>query len=697
MRSLFCQNSRFSLTFSTLASWGCIVLTICLVLTACSSDEPEKPSQRDSHDTEYDEQFEANSDQIDAALRDNTIIDVATATAFCSGLEGFEYADNPEDGFVSLHFKGNREYFIDFKGTSLLQEEDADASDDFDPADYLDEMDEALGWEDSSAANLPQRQSFPTRADGSLNNGLLNKRNVLFWDPYNIDVTLSMEMSSLQKVIREKGRKMDVTYAQMGSKAAKDMQQLLSYLKKMDDYDVVFIATHGDVCGRLIIPNDGSMPPMRDLPEGSILNPRTNKWETTYALTNEWCTKYLPKELNRTIVWTSVCNVFRPGGAFKEYCDGAGVADFYGADQTVSSRVSFSRFKKFYSNFSSGTPSYRAYSWSRSPEFYDGSDSQGYYYSGYWCMADKYTSLSYARSMPSRIKDAVAGKFAFAKGKLAEIFGRSTRSTASNVTIGFAVVKQGEATERLIPLSESVVDDSKVTQKNFNDVACVELALKPDILEEGTYTYRTYIAYGDGLIEYSPTTQTVTLSGQIYCYSFEGHGTATTESWNHGEHYIRTDTATYLHFSVYKYIKDGKNQYALSPVDWDERKRPPIEIGAEDVVTEYETNDYKVKERWSSEFLAENQFIVRRISSSHPKPTAAYWLEDTTVLNVDMGVKTAVYTDIHTAFTEHHRSVYRIDAKNFYVWDEHWWRGELPWWYHDPSNKSQGGLTTSRF
>lgn len=570
--------SRFSGIVSALTLCSCIIIAMS-GFTACSSDEPDGSVQEEIDPA--DQQFEANIVKINDALQSHAITDAASAKVFCTTLEGFTGANEPDEDFVSLYFDGDREYFIDFKGSSILQDGDDGSADDFNPSSYLDEMDEILGWEASTAAT-PQQPTIASRSDGAGDDDLLTKHNVLLWAPFHDDFPdLTMGISALQRSIRQKGRQMDVTYAYMGTNNITNVHQLLSYLKNMDDYDVVFIATHGDVYGRLIIPNDGSMPPMH-LPEGQIWNKKTQRFEKTYALTHDWCTRYLPAKLSRTIVWTCVCNVFRTNGAFKEYCAKAKAADFYGTDQVCCVKISLPRFEKFYANFSSGTPSHRAYSWSRSAEFYDGvsaSDHTGY--TGYWRMASEYFSLSYARSIPSQIKDVVAGKFAFVTGKLAEILSHSSRAAASDVTIGFAIRRQGESNEQLIPLSEDVVDADLVSQKSYNDVICVDLALKAGTLPGGTYTYRTYIDYGNGTIDYSPNTRTVTLSDPVICmrYIFEGQGTYKTEQWYYDEYYgICGEGNVSDNFVVYENLPDSI--YYFRP-HFNHIRDQIIEIGSE--------------------------------------------------------------------------------------------------------------------
>lgn len=663
MRTLPDLNSHSIKSIFTLISWISIII-FTFAISACVGDNDE-PNQEPTTETNADKLFLQNTEKIDNALANNIITDVESAKTFCSKLEGYKGATVPQDGFVSLFFDGDREFFIDFARCSTTAEGD-ETKDDFDVENYLDEMDNALGWNETEGetGNDPQwqtqKQTPNTRSESIRDDDLLYKHNVLYWAPFRDGgSSLTIGFYLLQNELNKKGREMNVTYAHIGSDNVKNSQQALSLLKKINDYDVVFIATHGDPYGRLLIPADNSLPPMK-LPEGRAYSYDTKSLTKTYALTKEWCNNYLPQNLNRTIVWTSVCNVFRKGGAFKEYCTEASAADFYGADNICTENISFPRFKKFYVNLISGTPSYRAYSWSRTPEFYDGVGYDGASlegHTGYWRMSDKYLSLSYARSIPQKITNAIAGKFAFVKGRLQKIFGSESRASTSSVSIGFAVTKQGTSEQQLIPLTESVVDKDKVKEQSYNDIACVDLALKDGVLPTGTYDYRTYIDYGNGTIDYSPTIHTVTLE-DCYSYIFLGTGPLKSEWWQTSDdgfkcnYHQGTSTVNVL-FMVTKH-NNGKYTFqhpkSIADLiytigsDWTQ-----IENGSSDYYP-----SYKSKYVVSSEMIETGKFRVKYDKSNESVDIdgkSSCW-HSLTIYDIDLNNKTAIFSLSSSGFNE---------------------------------------------
>lgn len=669
MRTLPDLNSHSIKSIFTLISWISIII-FTFAISACVGDNDE-PNQEPTTETNADKLFLQNTEKIDNALANNIITDVESAKTFCSKLEGYKGATVPQDGFVSLFFDGDREFFIDFARCSTTAEGD-ETKDDFDVENYLDEMDNALGWNETEGetGNDPQwqtqKQTPNTRSESIRDDDLLYKHNVLYWAPFRDGgSSLTIGFYLLQNELNKKGREMNVTYAHIGSDNVKNSQQALSLLKKINDYDVVFIATHGDPYGRLLIPADNSLPPMK-LPEGRAYSYDTKSLTKTYALTKEWCNNYLPQNLNRTIVWTSVCNVFRKGGAFKEYCTEASAADFYGADNICTENISFPRFKKFYVNLISGTPSYRAYSWSRTPEFYDGVGYDGASlegHTGYWRMSDKYLSLSYARSIPQKITNAIAGKFAFVKGRLQKIFGSESRASTSSVSIGFAVTKQGTSEQQLIPLTESVVDKDKVKEQSYNDIACVDLALKDGVLPTGTYDYRTYIDYGNGTIDYSPTIHTVTLE-DCYSYIFLGTGPLKSEWWQTSDdgfkcnYHQGTSTISEL-FMVTKH-NNGKYTFqrpkSIADLiytigsDWTQ-----IENGSSDYYL-----SYKYKYVVSSEMIETGKFRVKYDISEELMDIdgKSSCLHSLTIYDIDLNNKTAIFSLSESSFNEpnHHHT-----------------------------------------
>lgn len=657
MRTLPDLNSHSIKSIFTLISWISIII-FTFAISACVGDNDE-PNQEPTTETNADKLFSQNTEKIDNALANNIITDVESAKMFCSKLEGYKGATVPQDGFVSLFFDGDREFFIDFARCSTTAEGD-ETKDDFDVERYLAEMDNALGWNETEGetGNDPQwqtqKQTPNTRSESIKDDDPLYKHNVLYWAPFRDGgSSLTIGFYLLQNELNKKGREMNVTYAHIGSDKVKNSQQALSLLKKINDYDVVFIATHGDPYGRLLIPADNSLPPMK-LPEGRAYSYDTKSLTKTYALTKEWCNNYLPQNLNRTIVWTSVCNVFRKGGAFKEYCTEASAADFYGADNICTENVSFPRFKKFYVNLISGTPSYRAYSWSRAPEFYDGVGFDGASlegHTGYWRMSDKYLSLSYARSIPQKITNAIAGKFAFVKGRLQKIFGSESRASTSSVSIGFAVTKQGTSEQQLIPLTESVVDKDKVKEQSYNDIACVGLVLKDGVLPTGTYDYRTYIDYGNGTIDYSPTTQTVTIEENGYGYQFYGKGTRTYEEWvidGNGTkkqyHNTPLDTAGVCGIVVEKYAEE---KYIIKFCGYSISDLNNYEVGTYYEYEPHTADDTYAKEIISSEIIGSGKFRVKYEYTymSYENTVLDVYIHDLKFLEIDLNNKIATVND----------------------------------------------------
>ncbi len=672
MRTLTNLNSQLLKCAFTLISWISII-TFAFVVTACGGDNDE-PNQEPTTETDADKLFSQNTEKIDNALANNIITNVESAKTFCSKLEGYKGAKIPQDGFISLFFDGDREFFIDFAKCSTTAEGD-ETKDDFDVESYLAEMDNALGWNETEGetGNDPQgqtqKQTPNTRSESIKDDDLLYKHNVLYWAPFRDGgSSLTIGFYLLQNELNKKGREMNVTYAHIGSDNVKNSQQALSLLKKINDYDVVFIATHGDPYGRLLIPADNSLPPMK-LPEGRAYSYDTKSLTKTYALTKEWCNNYLSQNLNRTIVWTSVCNVFRKGGAFKEYCTEAGAADFYGADNICTENISFPRFKKFYVNLISGTPSYRAYSWSRTPEFYDGVGYDGASlegHTGYWRMSDKYLSLSYARSIPQKITNAIAGKFAFVKGRLQKIFGSESRASTSSVSIGFAVTKQGTSEQQLIPLTESVVDKDKIKEQSYNDIACVDLVLKDGILPTGTYDYRTYIDYGNGTIDYSPTIQTVTLE-DCYSYIFLGTGTGKEEWWQTSEDGFKFNyhQETYTGSELFMVTKHNNGKYTFQRPKFIEGRLGIYTIGSDWTQMENGSSDYyptyKSKYVVSSEMIETGKFRVKYDSSNESididgKSSCCHSL---IIYDIDLNNKTAIFSQSSSSFNEpnHHNTV----------------------------------------
>lgn len=112
MRTLPDLNSHSIKSIFTLISWISIII-FTFAISACVGDNDE-PNQEPTTETNADKLFLQNTEKIDNALANNIITDVESAKTFCSKLEGYKGATVPQDGFVSLFFDGDREFFIDF-------------------------------------------------------------------------------------------------------------------------------------------------------------------------------------------------------------------------------------------------------------------------------------------------------------------------------------------------------------------------------------------------------------------------------------------------------------------------------------------------------------------------------------------------------------------------------------------------------
>lgn len=301
-----------------------LFMMIVIFLTSCNNDI-ESPS--DVTEPSSDILIRVD-DELTSLVNSEKIKNVQEAIEFASKFPEFTNAKTPNDKFVSLYF-GKYEYFIDFGGNCCLKTSGMD--DGFDVANEMKEYDDHLGITWPKGELLLCSRSSSTEI-----NSLLTKRNVMIWNVTAEQEEFSEEPSDIWNyfnVLKVYGRRVRDTYYNYNTVENHKSAYMLSQLKQLANFDLVYIICHGDIYGRLLLPMDGTIE--QNCTKGIVYDD-DGSIEKFYAINKEWFDDNIPSaDLSNTVIWTATCYAFTEGGSLYDFCEENNAADFYGADGTI--------------------------------------------------------------------------------------------------------------------------------------------------------------------------------------------------------------------------------------------------------------------------------------------------------------------------------------------------------------------------
>ncbi len=488
------------------------------IISSCSTDNKEEPEIPEIENEKLPSILEKVDNDLGSAVLDGEITTTQQAIEYAKRYSEYSGSETPQEGYVTLHF-GDYEYFIDFTGTSVLQF-DTNHEDETDVEDICRDYEKNLGitFPNSSSQTKAESRATDSSTGG---NSLLTRRNILVWNMLAQEkefASLSISIPSYFKELKDKGRVFTYDIQEYAPSKNHTSAYMLSRLQKMAEYDVVYIACHGNPDGTLCIPRDGSFN-SSSCPVGIICN---QYGRSKYLkLKKAWFDRYVKTSnskfnLSSTIVWASVCYAFNEGGALYDFCKENSVADFYGADNIWFANTSFDKFKKFYTKFINGTPSHRAYSILRMDEEYIGDTKEHGRITGHFKMISPYHSLSYSYPLIRKVGREARATYIFYKGLLGSIYGNKSRVATQNISVGFIATDKNTGKQFLLPVSADNVNTDNYYVTEYEGVSAISLSLSNEALPQGTYLCKSYIDYGNGEPEYSDNEIEIEISHEYY-------------------------------------------------------------------------------------------------------------------------------------------------------------------------------------
>lgn len=153
------------------------------------------------------------------------------------------------------------------------------------------------------------------RASGGSNN-LLDKKQVMIWNPW--------KLSNVKDIMKADVKDIN------GLKIKSFYFEGLSDLKKMNQYDIVFLCCHGDPDGNIWIPWVNADPSNQEIIKNSALFGSGSITIEGRSVTIEELRSYIPSDLSKTVLWTAIC--FGDCSFLKNIAIGRGCPAFSGAD-----------------------------------------------------------------------------------------------------------------------------------------------------------------------------------------------------------------------------------------------------------------------------------------------------------------------------------------------------------------------------
>ena len=363
----------------------------------------------------------------------------------------------------------------------------------------------------------------------------LNKKKILIWDPWG----LSNIGNELNNIKTTEGEKVEVEFSSSEKK-----------IREFDQYDIVYMCCHGlratdrDECVGIVMP--------RSIWERAwnLLSGKGEETQKEYFLRESELEQLFPRDLSKTILWTSVCYADAEASVIKKIATNRHVAAFAGVNTRSISSVTRLPFKKFVEYFYQGSTASvaakRAIPQSiienTIPESKSKQDSDAPYHMNYInCTSKKfpnerfsgrfsfYPYLSVQGPQSNQARSSVNNQPRTEIIVSNEMYNYLTNRTAtrntdftralrgSNTSGGFWIRNKdtGHISEIEINDQTAIMYNKTTYYPNKNGeqkmLVRFEVLGKTDNLEVGTYEYRTYLEI-DGEKEYSDSIYEFTVS-----------------------------------------------------------------------------------------------------------------------------------------------------------------------------------------
>ena len=315
----------------------------------------------------------------------------------------------------------------------------------------------------------------------------LFKKKIFLWDPWRFnDINIS---SKKRRIVR--------TF---------DWRDLNSF----DDYDIVIMNCHGGEGGLVELPQDATG--LKDYIEnkgiGYAYGNQGNR--PTYFLNEAHLLDLLPRDLSKTMIWTTMCYAGCDESAIQKATNAKGVLSFAGATNKVNSGECVPIIQRFITSFDEAASAYnsivKAFILPDGSSFSQAQISYGRGNYRIW-----YTGRSNTRVTTG---DVIIGNLEVSPMPAIEEKPRCSITLAyelaeggvssNNIKAGFWIQNKKTKEELEMPFSEMTT----TLYKRYNHkiyISRLELLGNTDDLESGTYEYRTYLEI-DGKKEYSDET-----------------------------------------------------------------------------------------------------------------------------------------------------------------------------------------------
>lgn len=488
-----------------------LLLAVTILFVACSKDDEEKGFVSASEeDIEF---FESISEDISSFLAQNTN---ATYEEIQDYMERYspKVSSVIEDSFLYITTPGGLEIQVDKYGLSKMEESTGDVSiDDFN--NLASTVDKSLGITDEKGTRSATDNNISEEVDcitrGIRNDErILNSRRILLWAPWT-----ETDIYDFQRTVHAIADAYHLDFDQERDEYIGDDCSFDS-MKKFADYDLVVLVCHGNSRGQLVVPYNKKWKERtgKGARIGDFYFNNGKNYERDVVLDKDMAV-CLPKNMNKTILWTAMCYAYSDKSAIKDAVLKANAADFIGATNKIGKNEVLPRLNGFAVRFYRGATTAEA--------FYPGTPRKTYYkyetksgVKGLYCKGDiDNVYYQYPLCLPakgnlmrgcqtgSRIKTRSANNM--------------TRATI-NTDAGFWIKNTETGKEITIPFSES----SKVSYKtySFENITSYIYECNTDDLEKGNYEYRTYERV-NGEMLYSDETYKFTNNDYLLQLCFE--------------------------------------------------------------------------------------------------------------------------------------------------------------------------------
>ncbi|QFQ13268.1 hypothetical protein C7Y71_009765 [Pseudoprevotella muciniphila] len=497
-------------------------LVIFSLIISCSHDDADDVVPNNE---EQKEQIDKVIEGLDELLGQGKKVPYEQIQSYLSKYSGV--TTYVEDGLLNITTEEGMSFIIDNDAICSLKESSDTLDENYeDIATLIDEIENDL-FPKQESLNAVSASSYPKHINKTMNANavaasssssqnirFLKKKKILIWSPWELNDKYAQRIeASCNSYNARNSKKIQCVYKKGAAECT------LQSMNQFSNYDIVVPICHGTPKGFIELPmikntkEDGTKEDDIDAQKRyakagyeivKTYNEKTKRYEYSIKPSEEMLKKNLPASLEHTIMWTAICFAGKSSNSvLKKVCEDKKVAAFYGADKETSGNFATSVLRNFIPKFYYGGTAraviydiLKAYS-SKYSEVVDVDFNLKKYIGGTYHLENSnqyeiaHIILKTLRANPNPGGSIVAPKNINSQSSRSPSNSLLKESMSGNQEVGLCFTNQSTGKITNIPFVQSNIVNYNINNSTLS--SCYNVECKTDVLEAGTYKYKTYL------------------------------------------------------------------------------------------------------------------------------------------------------------------------------------------------------------